>query len=476
MLVRANWAVRAALLCVWRAIGLSGHELHRPGGRRAAQDLQVWLVGNRHSNADKSIGWDDPFPNLSDLDVLVADLTTLTEPVLRRIDKAKLDQARKLLEDRLFSGGTIVIITQPVHSTGPGGALPGSASPTPAYTNYHIFPLSIRTMAVPDGTRIVTDDSHDFRAYARSIKSFSFHIETYYPEINPELPASSHNAGLAFIPGQGIRDNSRHDLGSTLSIAAVRNGQFSGWLPGAGRLVLLPPPTEPAHEAIGKILSVYGKTSPRPELPPGWAEQVPLEPVEKCRAEMARLESEKFKIQGEIDRLASKNDRILAHRRLLYSRGPDLEDAVIQAFGALGFDDVESKGGADMEDAALGMGSGTPYRRGVIEVKGTNRGTRMQDIDQCDRWARQRAAADGTPSKGIFIPNQHRLKPYPESSEIRVRIEPNQLEQARLKDICIIPACALFEAVRRVLDGEKPDRASIAARIAASKGVLEDIL
>lgn len=112
---------------VRRAIGLSGHELHRSGGRHAAQDLQVWLIGNRHSNADKSIGWDDPFPNLSDLDVLVADLTTLTEQGLRRIDKAKLDQARKLLEDRLFSGGTIVIITQPVHSTGPNSALPGGA-------------------------------------------------------------------------------------------------------------------------------------------------------------------------------------------------------------------------------------------------------------------------------------------------------------------------------------------------------------
>ena len=55
------------------------------------------------------------------------------------------------------------------------------------------------------------------------------------------------------------------------------------------------------HEAIGKILSVYGKTSPRSELPPEWVEQVQLGPAEKCKAEIARLEGEKFKIQGEID-------------------------------------------------------------------------------------------------------------------------------------------------------------------------------
>lgn len=460
---------------VWRAIGLSGYDLHKPDGRHTAQDLQVWLMGNRHSNADKSIRWDDPFPNLSDLDVLVVDLTTLTEQVLRRIDKAKLDQARKLLEDRLFSGGIIVIITQPVHSTGSNSALPSSAPPPPPYTNYHIFPFSVRTMTVPEGTRIVTDDSHDFKAYARSIKSFSFHIEAYYPEINPKLPASSHNAGLAFMLGQGIRDNSRHDLGSTLSIATVRNGQFSGWLPGAGRLVLLPPPTEPMHEAIGKILSVYGKTSPRPELPPEWAEQVPLGPAEKCKAEIARLEDEKLKIQGEIDRMASKNDKILAHRRLLYSRGPELEDAVVQAFRTLGLDDVESKGGADMEDAAFGMGSGTPYPRGVIEVKGTDRGTQMQDIDQCNRWAKRRAEGDDRPSKGIFVPNQHRLMPYPDSRDARVKFEDNQLRQAVEDDICIIPSCVLFEAVRRVLGGGAPDRARITAKIAASKGVLDDV-
>lgn len=456
---------------------MSGHELHKPGGLHAAQDLQVWLMGSRHSDADRSIGWDDPFPNLSDLDVLVADLTTLTGQVLRRIDKTKLDQAKKLLEDRFFSGGTIVIITQPVHSTGPTGALPDGALPPPRYTNYHIFPLSIETMTVPAGTRIVTDDSHDFKSYAHSIKNFSFHIEAYYPEINPKLSASSHNAGLASIPGQGIRDNSGHDLGSTISVAKISSGRFSGWLPGAGRLVLLPPPTEPAHEAIGKILSVYGKTPLRAELPPAWAEQVPLGPAEAREAQMARLEDDKAKIQGEIDKLASENDKILAHRRLLYSRGSDLEDAVVQALRALGFDDAEPRGGADMEDAAFGMGSGAPYSRGVIEVKGANRGTQMRDIDQCNRWAKRRDGGDDDrPPKGIFVPNQHRLQPYPGSLKARIRMEPNQVEQAETNDICIIPSCVLFEAVRRVLGGEAPDRAKIAGKIAATRGVLKDVL
>ena len=190
---------------------------------------------------------------------------------------------------------------------------------------------------------------------------------------------------------------------------------------------------------------------------------------------MARLENERLKIQGEIDRMAGKNGKILARRRLPYSRGPEHEDAAVQASRTPGFDDVESNGGADMEDAAPGMGSGTPYPRGAVKVKGADRGTQMQDIDQCSRWAKRRAEGDDRPSKGILVPNRHRLMPCPDSRDDRVRFEDNQLRQAVEDDICIIPSCVLFEAVRRVLDGGAPDRAGIAARIAASKGVLEDV-
>ena len=51
------------------------------------------------------------------------------------------------------------------------------------------------------------------------------------------------------------------------------------------------------------------------------------------------------------------------------------------------------------------------------------------------------------------------MKEYPKSQQERLRFEPNELEYAEAKDICIIPSCALFEAAKRALDGEAPDRA-----------------
>ena len=218
------------------------------------------------------------------------------------------------------------------------------------------------------------------------------------------------------------------------------------------------------------------KTSPPASVPPAWAARLSPGPAGRHRARIAELEERKAEIQGEIDGLARRNDRILAHRRLLYSDGHELEDAVVEAFRALGFDDIERMGKADEEDAAFAM-DGTRYSRAVVEAKGAGKGAQLRHILQCTMWAAKRAAADGKPSKGIFVPNQYRLEPYPESSKIRTKIEPNQLEEAERNDVCIIPSCVLFEAVDRVLGGgEAPDRASIAARMAATKGVLEDVL
>ena len=58
-------------------------------------------------------------------------------------------------------------------------------------------------------------------------------------------------------------------------------------------------------------------------------------------------------------------------------------------------------------------------------------------------------------SKGIFIPNQHRLQPYPKSKNDRSHFEPNEISYAQMKSICIIPSFVLFEAVKDMLDGKK---------------------
>ena len=454
----------------------------RKGGRAARENARVWLLGNDHPGADRSLKWDGSIGNLSDPDVLIVDLTGLTRDVLQRIDKGNLDQALKSITDKLLYGGTVVVITQPEFSIRPNR--PPTARPAGAYgrvvltgpyaySNYHILPINIVTTTVEANSVIRAVDGHRFKGYIDAVKDYNFIINI----VDDKFPPDSTGAPLAslrWLHEGGITDNSGRVLGLVLEVKELdHHGRLRQAL-GPGHLVLLPPPTEQIGEAIGRILSVYKTPSPA-GTPPAWVERLLLGPVAENRARIADLEAHKAEIQGEIDDLVRLNDRILAHRRLLHSDGPELEDAVVEAFRALGFDDIERMGKADEEDAAFAM-DGTGYSHGVIEAKGAGRGIQLQHILQCNKWTDRRAIADGGLSKGIFVPNQHRLEPYPESAEIRMKIEPNQLEQAQLKDICIIPSCVLFEAVSRVLGGATPDRAGIAGRIADFKGVLKDVL
>lgn len=451
------------------------------GGPAKNENLLVWLLGNHHPAADRSIGWHGQLPNLGCPDALVVDMTTLTENTIRQIDARKLDRVKKSIGDKLFGGGgTIIVITSAEFSAPPIDAATGQPIiPFNGYadphdcSNYRILPAVLDTEPVDEGGRISPDAGHDFGAYLGAVGHSWFHI-TEYTQTSNRGPRGA-RFSLARVSGQDVRDGFGYDLGFTLVAAEAGRGTDASQAEGVGRLVFLPPYTEPAADAIGKILTACGKILPRAEAPPAWAERLSLGPADEYRAQIEQLKEDKAKIQGNIDRLERQRGAILAHRRLLYSDGPELEDAIVQAFRVLGFDDIERMGKADEEDAAFAM-DGTGYSHGVIEAKGAGRGIQLQHILQCNRWTDRRAIADSRPSKGIFVPNQHRLKPYHKSAEIRMKIEPNQLEQAEMKDICIIPSCVLFEAVSKVLGGETPDRARIAGKIAATRGVLKDVL
>ena len=137
-------------------------------------DRSVWLLGNTHPNADRSIAWDaDPLPNLGDPDVLLVDLTTLTLPVLERIGRAKLGQVQPLIRDKILNRGIVVVITQPILFAGPFCIPDKSASSIPrsylddplVHSNYQIFPTRLATKSVPTGKAIVVDQGHDFKRY-----------------------------------------------------------------------------------------------------------------------------------------------------------------------------------------------------------------------------------------------------------------------------------------------------------------------
>lgn len=430
---------------------------------------KVWLLGSRHPNADNSIGWEGDLSGLGKADVLIVDMTTLTEDVLVKIAK-KLDQAHKSIRDRFLSGGTIVVITHPYFSVHPRIIEPSGKRSPYRYSNYHILPAELTTVQQA-GAGACVGDKNAFKVYVEGIDSFSFYIDRYDHRIDPNLFDDASRIGLAHLVEQGIKDYSGHYLGFTL-VLTQRDEKGDSPHPSAGRLVFLPPPTEPSSDGIGKILSVYGKGSPPAEAPRGHAEKLQPDPAGKCGARGSKPDKDGAKTQDEIDDLQYWESEIHAHSKLLYSKGQELEDAVVRAFKVLGLSEITRIREDDREDAAFGMG-GTGYLHGVIEVRGYEKEAEIRDLLQCDKWAERRAESEGRPSKGIFVPNQYCERPYPASLRDRTSIDPDLVKQAEISDICIIPSCVLFKAVRRVIEGRARERAGIVDRIAAAKGVLE---
>ena len=449
---------------------------HRPG---TARGEQVWLLGNTHPAADRSIGWRDRLPNLGDPDALIVDMTTLTEDAIREMGAGKLGQIRRYIEDKfLGGGGTIAVITAaefsvPLQGLSPGRPIappPGGALAAPrARSNYSILPVVLDTVPVADGHRILYDELHNYKEYVDTVGHFEFYIAKYNRTIHSSL------RGLEFfldrVDLQDITDNSGHDLGFQLAAAAVRGDKLD-WIEGTGYLVFLPPYTNAEADAIGTLLTYFGRGASRGEAPPPWAKKLSFTRANGIQAQIAGLEADASKIQDQIAKLDRQRAEIMAHRRLLYAKGAELESAVAGAFKTIGFAEARPMGKSDQADCAIDINTGG-YLYGLVEAKGADGRTGERHISQCAKWVDKAREADGRPSKGIFVPNQHRRAEYPGSVEDRLWFEKKEIDYAKMRDICIIPSCALFEAAKKALDGEAPDRAEIAARIAGTKGMLE---
>lgn len=118
--------------------------------------------------------------------------------------------------------------------------------------------------------------------------------------------------------------------------------------------------------------------------------------------------------------------------KLLYSTGHELENSVLEAFRFIGFKNIKKGRSPDKEDCVLPFHNTSEFELGVIEVKGVEEGILQKHLDQCERCVLDYMddLKDGKKIKGIFISNQYRKKPYPDSRNERTRFQKWQLDFA----------------------------------------------
>ena len=445
-----------------------------------SSEKEIWVVGHAQTNADKSFSWYDESHSITDADIVIVDIGTL--PTVLQLKAKSRDYVNNELlgmvkahlihnneskieintryntylknindwihtlirnmENKVLGGGHVVLL---LHHHVP---------PMPVYPEYHnLLPFSTKIHNDEIRNKIIFD-KHYLKEYLNHVKHVNYRLE---------FPSPSY---LGFKQDR-IVDNSNQLLGIEYAFGGENQ---------PGRLTLLPSAVASGHgELITQIVSNFKKNAYEP--PPTWIKHTPIIKMDEIVKKIERLQAEAGAIDLTIKQLESEKNILGKYHDLLFSTGTQLEESVKQAFSLLGFGEINKKRGNKCEDWIIDLKSSQEVEFGVMEVKGRKAKTKMADIVQCHKWTEDYLQIEpSVKTKGIFVSNQFRLQKFPESKTERKHFEPNELEYALKREICIIPTYVLFEAVSHVLEGELLDRSVIEEKILSTNGVLEAML
>ena len=448
---------------------------------------EIWVVGHKHSNADKSFSWVEKKDNITDADVIIIDMGTLPTAVeleeksrsyvIKQMSDAvghilyggdskkmadRINEQRNIhhncvdrwletlhdnIEDKIRGGGHVILLLDPEEWI------------TEVYPDYDsIIPFEIHQYDVERKNKIHYSSKHYLKEYLRYVKAANYELD---------VSEMTSQAELEFQKDLMIKDNSKKYLGGEY----VYHGEDY-----LGHLTLLPAPeASNSEQAIDKIISSFKADAS--DQPPSWTENIEITGMDKIVADIEGLQLQKETIDEKIVRLDSQKNNLAKYHDLLFSSGWQLEEAVKNAFRLIGFDEIRKNRGNVCEDWIIDLNSIQDVSFGLLEVKGKGAKTDMKDMAQCHKWVEDYVQMEpSVSSKGIFVSNQFRWETYPESKEQRRRFEPNELEYATKREICIIPAYVLFETVNAILKGQEITRNKIEDSIFNTNGLLKSIL
>ena len=420
-----------------------------------SNNKEIWVLGIKHPDANKSFTWNENIPNISDADIVIIDLNTITKNILEK-QQEKIEDIGSELGNKFLADGTIIFIISNNDVVNSDGKNPIS----------YISPISVDLMSVGNARRISYSKEHPFADYLDNVKEFDYYIESV-----SESPMTQNSTSLQHIhshPKNEIKNNSGRLLGGIYNLNDGTGEQISGIT------ILLPPTSISQQDAISMIISHFNNDFTKP---PSWTERVNVTGLSAINKQIIQLESKKQNIESSLEKQTNTKQSLLKYLKLLYAQGDQLEQIVKDAFILLGFNEIKKPDNSNEEDWLIDLNSIKDCKFGVLEVKGRNKKTTQADLVQCNKWIDNYLQKNNpVKTKGIFISNQFRCNAYPNSKNFRTKYEPNELNYAKTRNICIIPSYVLFKTVNKILAGNNPDRESIEKILFETNGVLQDIL
>jgi hypothetical protein len=430
---------------------------------------KIWVLGANVTSADKSISWKQEMPNLANSDILIIDINSRPND-LSYIDNELKDYLRRMIVAQKY-----VIIVLPVDIEQFHNFLWSSLPVTPELIK--IKPCEYKEISLANGNE--EQEIPEIIEYSKYVESCKFLINSidtnyFWNYLNRQgfgterYAFSSKLANIARYNEYKLMNVCSQTIGMPVTFSLMN--EMKEELHRTGTIVFLPPPTKiSSNEAIEVLVNtLIGAESKEQE--PDWATKIMMPHTEelnlKITANLATIE----KLNTEIVSLETERNKIDGYRKILWSNDTRLENIVRNSFKLMGFGEIRRGRSKELEDLIFDFQTTKEFELGVIEVKGRERKTSLEDLNQCDKWVKQYRVKEGKKVKGIFISNQFR-RTESESSKLRLRYEPNEIEFAKDFNLCIIPTIELFKAVVQELKGKSVGRSEIERRILNAKPV-----
>jgi len=433
----------------------------------------IWVLGSKHPNAHNSISWLSSFPNFSNCDVLIVNLQSLGKQVYNKRKSDLFEKARRYIFDMLMTGEKLVFIILPSHE--------GFLDWLPVYPELEeIAPARVRQ----DSLGKTIDD------YLETVEECPFYIRDFNfsyvkDKTNPKSECSEKYSFTEdardfyfceLVAHPRIENRAKQMIGGQVmceihcgldTYTRVYKQTFS-----SGITVFLPPSTKiTVEQAIDIMVNIFtgGELI---ESPPQWENKIDMPGLQEKERQIVQKEEEKKTLIKDIEELKNSKDNLIKFRRLLWTDGTPLENAVKDAFVTLGFSEIRKIREKNLEDWVIDFKFVPDYKHGVFEIKGSEKRTSLSDLNQCDKWVKDYLLEKNLQVKGIFVSNQYRRGDILTSLKQREHFEKNELKFARQREICILPSHEIFYAIVEKMKGNPQiTRKFIEEKIAATNKV-----
>jgi len=237
-------------------------------------------------------------------------------------------------------------------------------------------------------------------------------------------------------------------------------------------------PNIKSHTDDNKLISVLVESAKKHinkhivTPPPNWIENFKIKEEEKLNEKIEEFNSKIQNLETQKTELYSQKKEIIKYKALLYEKGLELENSVIEAFKLLEFKAENRK----LEDLEHDIVFESPEGRGIAEVEGKdNDAVHISKLDQLNRAVDEDFELTGIYPQGVLVGNHYRFtKPDNRKEPFTDKVQ----IVAKKKSLGLLTSVELYKAVEYILENpdDKEFKKQCREKILKTEGALIELI